>query len=293
MKINKKISRIFALIAISVLLCSLLVLPTFADDTAVYQDAYYQFCETYGIHTLSRYPLDLFAHDYGYDTVMGYDTAYVFPVYTEDWELLYENSIVQQVLENEQSSYDYEIEGIAGAICKPDNADYYIFENAMYAIYVDGLQGIVLEITQGDFTFLRLEYSWDNANRQFYLNNAILFEDVLANHTQLYFAFLVPDAKEQNEAFELLQTSTIERLSPSAFYNGYTNAPEGGAGTVVMGGMYRDLYTILKGGIYGEGAILDANQNFVLTQLSTYLAYAVCLLPLIVTVCIAIKLWRW
>lgn len=292
MKKQYSLSRILAFVAVAVVLCSLLILPTFADETSVYQDAYYQFCETYGIHTQERYPLDLYALGYGYDVLMSYGSAYVFDVYSEDWQQLYENSIVSPAVQNMQYSFIYELEGIAGAIYKPDTGDYYTFDDAMYSIYVEGLSRAYLDITQGDFTFLRLEYTWDNNDDYFYLTNVLLFEDVPVSDTQLYFALLAPMAQEQNEAFELLYTSTMDRLSPSAFYDGYTNAPEGGAGTVVMGGMYRDIYTILKGGIYGDGAILDANQSFVLTQMSTYITYAVVLLPLLVALLIVLRFVR-
>lgn len=292
MKKHNFLSRVLSFVAVAVVLCSLLVLPTFADETSVYQDAYYQFCETYGIHTLERYPLDLYALDYGYDSLMGYGSAYVFGVFAEDLTWLYANSIVSPAVENSQYSYDYELEGIAGAIYKPDTDEYYAFDNAMYSIYVGGRTRVYLDITQGDFTFLRLEYSWDNVNEEYLLSNALLFEDILASDTYVYFALLVPMAQEQNEAFELLATSGIDRLSPNAFCDGYTNAPEGGAGTVVMGGMYRDIYTILKSGIYGDGAILDANQSFVLTQMSTYITYGVVLLPLLVAVLIVLRFVR-
>lgn len=56
---------------------------------------------------------------------------------------------------------------------------------------------------------------------------------------------------------------------------------------------YYQLYDILKEGIYGAGATLDSYQEFVLTQISTYMAYGVVLLPIIAVIAITIKLFRW
>lgn len=56
--------------------------------------------------------------------------------------------------------------------------------------------------------------------------------------------------------------------------------------------IYNELYTILSDALYGAGATLDTYQTFVLTQISTYLSYALLLLPVIALVVITIRLLR-
>lgn len=56
---------------------------------------------------------------------------------------------------------------------------------------------------------------------------------------------------------------------------------------------YQQLYDILSEAIYGAGATLDSYQEFILTQISTYMAYGVVLLPVIAVIAITIKLFRW
>ena len=45
--------------------------------------------------------------------------------------------------------------------------------------------------------------------------------------------------------------------------------------------MYQQLYDILSEAIYGAGTTLDNYQEFVLTQISTYMSYGVTLIPVI------------
>lgn len=57
--------------------------------------------------------------------------------------------------------------------------------------------------------------------------------------------------------------------------------------------IYNQLYTILSEALYGAGATLDTYQEFVLTQISTYLSYGLLLLPMIALLVITIRLLRW
>lgn len=57
--------------------------------------------------------------------------------------------------------------------------------------------------------------------------------------------------------------------------------------------IYNELYTILADAIYGNGAILDTYQSFVLTQIATYLSYGLLLLPVVALLVITIRLLRW
>lgn len=54
-------------------------------------------------------------------------------------------------------------------------------------------------------------------------------------------------------------------------------------------GMFGQLYNILRDAIFGKDVILDNSQDFVLTQISTWMTYIVILLPILV---VGIVLWR-
>lgn len=57
--------------------------------------------------------------------------------------------------------------------------------------------------------------------------------------------------------------------------------------------IYNELFTILSDALYGADAVLNNYQEFVLTQISTYLSYALILLPLVVVVTFTIRLLRY
>lgn len=65
---------------------------------------------------------------------------------------------------------------------------------------------------------------------------------------------------------------------------------------ILMKGMKRmvqHIYDILVNALYGSGATLEPYQDFVLTQLSTWMGVAVVLVPVIAMVAITVKLLKW
>lgn len=57
--------------------------------------------------------------------------------------------------------------------------------------------------------------------------------------------------------------------------------------------MIQQIYNILLDALWGAEAVLEPYQEFVLTQLSTWLGLAVVLVPVIACVAIAVKLLKW
>lgn len=57
--------------------------------------------------------------------------------------------------------------------------------------------------------------------------------------------------------------------------------------------MVQQIYNILVDALYGSGATLEPYQDFVLTQLSTWMGVAVVLVPVIAMVAITVKLLKW
>lgn len=84
-------------------------------------------------------------------------------------------------------------------------------------------------------------------------------------------------------------------LHPTTYRIAYEQGSLGGSGDdgVVVeptrSGMFGQLYYIFRDAIFGKDVILDSTQDFVLTQISTWLTYIVLLLPILV---IGIILWK-
>lgn len=57
--------------------------------------------------------------------------------------------------------------------------------------------------------------------------------------------------------------------------------------------MIQQIYDILVDALFGAEAVLEPYQNFVLTQLSTWMGVAVVLVPVIAVVAITVKLLKW
>lgn len=57
--------------------------------------------------------------------------------------------------------------------------------------------------------------------------------------------------------------------------------------------MFQQIYQILSDALYGSEAVLDNYQQFVLTQMSTWMSYAVVLIPVIAMVALTVKLLKW
>lgn len=57
--------------------------------------------------------------------------------------------------------------------------------------------------------------------------------------------------------------------------------------------VYQQLYDILSEALYGAGATLNTYQEFVLTQISTYMSYGVVLIPVIALIALTVKLLKW
>lgn len=57
--------------------------------------------------------------------------------------------------------------------------------------------------------------------------------------------------------------------------------------------MIQQIYDILVEALFGAEAVLEPYQDFVLTQLSTWMGVAVVLVPVIAVVAITVKLLKW
>lgn len=83
--------------------------------------------------------------------------------------------------------------------------------------------------------------------------------------------------------------------NPAEFARGYSSAP---APTPepeqpdMPNGWFGEIFTIIKNAVFGEETVLDANQNFVLTQISLWLTLIVILLPLVVVAIVLVRCFR-
>lgn len=56
--------------------------------------------------------------------------------------------------------------------------------------------------------------------------------------------------------------------------------------------MYNQIVQIITDAVFGSGAVLEASQEFVITQIATYMSLGVVLLPFIVVCIIVAKLLK-
>lgn len=56
--------------------------------------------------------------------------------------------------------------------------------------------------------------------------------------------------------------------------------------------VYQQLYDIIGEAVYGTDAVLTTAQDFVLTQICTFMSYGVILLPAILVLVVTVRLFR-
>lgn len=56
--------------------------------------------------------------------------------------------------------------------------------------------------------------------------------------------------------------------------------------------MYDQIYTIITEAVYGSGAVLEASQEFICSQIATYMSLGCVLLPFVVVLVIVAKLLK-
>ena len=61
---------------------------------------------------------------------------------------------------------------------------------------------------------------------------------------------------------------------------------------VSSNGWYAEIYNIIKEAVFGADTALDASQQFVLTQMATWLSYGLILLPIIICLLILVRCFR-
>lgn len=80
---------------------------------------------------------------------------------------------------------------------------------------------------------------------------------------------------------------------PAEFLRGYSSNTGTAPVEPTRSGMFGQLYYTLRDAIFGKDVVLDGTQDFALTQMATWLTYAVVLLPVIIVVCFCFKCFRW
>ena len=145
---------------------------------------------------------------------------------------------------------------------------------------------------------LDLIYSFDYDNYGFVLNTVRYgSSNYTGNSITNFIVFIgfTGSATLMNDLSFVLGGTQDSVAYPAEFLQGYTSNTGSGSAPVepTRSGMFGQLYYTLRDAIFGEDVVLDGTQDFVLTQMVTWLTYAVALLPVIVCVCFCFKCFRW
>lgn len=143
---------------------------------------------------------------------------------------------------------------------------------------------------------LVLIYSYDYDNYGFVLNSVCYAtSNYTGNSITNFIVFIgfTGSATLMNDLSFVLGGTQDSVAYPAEFLQGYTANTGTAPVEPTRSGMFGQLYYTLRDAIFGEDVVLDGTQDFVLTQMATWLTYAVVLLPVIICVCFCFKCFRW
>ena len=284
---NKKtIARIFALLFAMTLVVAL-ALPCFAFETEEeIQALTNNFLEYYGLDgslasaLASTIPIeDFMSYEYLYTTV--YTVDYNKP-FSGSYYLFYGADMSQGNM-----YIDCDVDSLAlevGTECQflyGTNLSYeWVSENYItFLIYSDEME------------VLQYRWEYNQETGEYLLSDAFYNGVELPNNTSVAFACGGNSVSLQNEFINACCDISV-RYSPLNFTEGAFVYCNGNTTEDVPDGMYGQLYSILRSSLFGNGT-LTPDQQFTLTQTAMWLSWAVILVPVIICVCITVKLLRF
>ena len=306
MKNKKIISRVLALFAVLVLMVSM-ALPAFADDAeqslsnAELWESFVQYADYSGNYAYSQ----LVEEGFNDHDIYGIDSIYLVSLYPFTIGEFYQYDVFSQLLNPDLQSYGetyfWYVDGVltltAGGSTEPDlvyNIEriYFSYQSRSYVTVggYDSNGNMVLYINylfdDGCYIFNEIELGDGNYN---YMSSDGYTSD------QIDIAFMVEQSlvTQSDDFYRALTDDAYIVFHPAAFADGRTysystNRPDGIV-PPARTGVFGQLYYILYDAIYGSDAVIGTAQDFVLTQIATWMTYIVILLPVLV---IAIFLWR-
>lgn len=306
MKNTKLFARIFALSIITILLLAL-SLPCFADTNNDIQSAFIARMGDYAQTDAFQVLLE------DYPNLLGYNTLFALKTPTSnDWGYEIYPSLKFPPSGRVENEYSIFIDMVS--FIQTENGDVYPSYGGIridgYGTLDDGSAEIFVSFLDDDkgdvfvFNFVQYGDASQYPDSIVFVQADVINPDGDTEHGSLliYSIGLEENTHYMNTLPMLLGggegSGNYVIYNPAEFARGYYSAPaptpepEEPEEPDMPNGWYGELFTIIKNAVFGENAVLDANQNFVLTQISLWLTLLVILLPLVVVAVILVRCFR-
>lgn len=284
---NKQIfARIFALLFAMALVVAL-ALPCFAFETDEELNALRDsFLDYYGLdYSLASFianniPIeDFITLEYLYTT--DYTVSYNKP-FIGSYYLFYGAEMSQGNM-----YIDCDVEAVALSVA--DEVSIYHSSNLSYEWVSHDY--ITFSLFASDTEVIQYRWEYNQASNQYFLADAFYNSVELPDGTVVQMAICGLNVTLQDDFF-IGMCDDCTRYDPRAFGEGAYVYNIGSTPGDTPDGMYGQLYSILRSSLFGDGT-LTPDQQFTLTQTAMWLSWAVILVPIIICVCITVKLLRF
>lgn len=282
MKNKKILSRVLALSATLILVVALAV-PCFADTPVNVPDG----------------ALDAFYNNWGASDMIDINLREIYGYDIFDYSAI----SLTTLLPNGTYSISSAPVGSISAdfyVKKLSSGEVYTLSNSQIATWYDegGSQDITLYFGSANDNKFVLNYYKDYNTNSYMLTSATWMGTIYHGTDIPDFVIFVGFRNSpafMNDLSVLLGGTQDSVAYPAEFLQGYTSNTGSGSAPIepTRSGMFGQLYYTLRDAIFGEDVVLDGTQDFTLTQMATWLTYAVALLPAIICVCFCFKCFRW
>lgn len=295
MKNKKIISRVLAIFVVLVLMVSM-ALPAFADEgvdsnLASWEQFYFTYSPNYGNLAFD----EIYLSDFNNVLIQSVSDFYLFSVTPVDIPYYQIGGTLNTFYGNDvQYSGEYYIGEGYGEVVYTKDGSPAGFSFSQLAVYIASdlrLEFIFYDI-EGN-TLLTVLYDWVNGTGETRLEFDFAYDsrgEIEFDVLDVAFAIYDNSLQFSDDVVKTFSQDAYKRFSPSTFYDGMylSNRPDGVV-PPARTGLFGQLYYILYEAIYGADAVIGTTQDFILTQIATWLTFAVVLLPILV---VAIFLWR-
>lgn len=294
MKNKKIISRVLALSAALILIFAL-ALPCFADEEIDRMEEWQRFYDAYA-HELNSGPFEeLYANDFGGYDIDTISDLYVFSITGQ--ELVpygfFETVPYLDLQFEDSGAVGY---GYGEMILNFNNNNNNLAGVSFHSIHFSYGTQFYINFEFYDYSANVVAYlSYSFVGGAFILDEVGIGDDVFGPNdiAAVDIAFLLGEKSlsYSDDCVRSLTDDYYDRLSPQGFNKGTSYSVERPDGVVppARTGLFGQLYYILYEAIYGADAVIGTTQDFILTQIATWMTFAVVLLPILV---VAIFLWR-
>lgn len=284
---NKKmIARILALLFAMTLVVAL-ALPCFAFETEEELNALRD-------SFLDYYGLDYSLASYLSENIPIEDFITLEYLYTTDYTVSYNKSFggnYYLFYGSEMSQGDMYMDCDVEAVTLSVADEVSIYHSPSLSYEWVAHDYITFTLFASDSEVIQYRWEFNQALNQYLLADAFYNSVEIPEGTAVQMAICGLNVTLQDDFF-IAMCDTYERYDPTTFSQGAYVYNNGSTPEDTPGGMYGQLYSILRSSLFGNGT-LTPDQQFTLTQTAMWLSWAVILVPIIICVCITVKLLRF